>query len=279
LQQVKCGAARSLEESEHSSIQRRIRAWVAQQADEVVEEFKKKKIIGGEYDLPPEVVKTMLADSWMMPFSGDSPLLLMRKEEPTDASSDNPAIIVPIAASDSQIEPKHTKPVSTPEVDGPEVNDVPKVAAPEVAAPEVDAPEVDAPKDKETGHNGKARKQKARKQKSRKGKADKTFELHRKFLDKPQDLTMRRPILDMPRGQYLQMAQLAAEAWKQVKGSPDDGMIDPASPPRMSPKATIGTFNASVKQFREFVHGAAEDIPLLRSMLARGDPPPVVSES
>ncbi|MCP4945031.1 MAG: hypothetical protein GY924_24030, partial [Planctomycetaceae bacterium] len=81
LQQVKCGAADSLAESNHSSIQLRLRAWAAREANESVDAFNKKKVDSGEeHNLPPEVGEELLGDSWLMPVSADSPMQLMRKE-------------------------------------------------------------------------------------------------------------------------------------------------------------------------------------------------------
>ena len=85
LQQLKAGAVQSIEESNNASIQLRLRAWAASEAKETVQAFQRKKIGDEQYHLPPELVEEMLADSWLMPLSDNSPLLSMRLEHTTEA--------------------------------------------------------------------------------------------------------------------------------------------------------------------------------------------------
>ena len=105
LQQLKCGAVQSIEESANASIQLRLRAWAANESKEIVQAFERKKIGDEQYHLSPELIEEMLADSWLMPLSDDSPLLLMRQEsttEPAAAISETPTSVRPAKSSEGR---------------------------------------------------------------------------------------------------------------------------------------------------------------------------------
>lgn len=226
LQQVKCGAAPSLEASNHSSIQNRLRAWAAEQSREIVNDFRGRKAGDGEHHLPPEVVEQMLLDSWLMPFSDESPLLLMRKE--------------------LQVEPLSPIKLDGVTPDGPHNTDP------------------NAQKRFQVGEGS--------------SREIKSLQIHQQFFPNLHEITMRRPLLEIPRAKYLEIVQRAATAWRQSE-VPPDRLIDTKRPPRMAEDGTIGSWRVSFKQFRAFLRNAAKKSPLLRSALARGDPNPAPSNN
>lgn len=231
LQQVKCGAAKSLRESGHSSIEKRVRAWAAHESHEIVEAFRKKRLGDGEYHLSPDVVEKMLLDSWLTPFSGDSPILQLCRESQAKQKAPQSRIILP---GNEAVQESKASPAPTP-----------------------------APTNENTAKETKPSR-----------KPQKTFRRLREFqemLAKMDDWATRRPLFEMPRRQYMEIVRQAAEQWTP-SSMPNDGLIDPANPPDMSPDGTISSWKTSVKEFRAFVHKAARTIPLLRAALARGDP-------
>ena len=76
VNQIKAGVAPSLEQSDHSAIQDRMRAWRQREAQASLEKFE--DLEGGGYDLELGDVEGLLADCWLAPIQDAGPLLLVR---------------------------------------------------------------------------------------------------------------------------------------------------------------------------------------------------------
>ncbi len=232
LQQVKCGAVESVEQSNNASIQLRFQAWAAQESQEIVNAFQGKKLDEEAYHLPADVVEQMLVDSWLTPFSDESPLLLLRKEQ---EEIEEPPVTVLTTTADANGDPSNASEAEAP----PESKTPPSTPATE---PDGCAPDPDR----------------------------KTYQIHKLQLPKLDDITMRRPLLEISRVHYLDIVRRASDAWKAL--DLNDPLIDPGAPPRMSDQGSIGRRRASFKQFTAFFRKMGPQLKLPEFALARGDP-------
>lgn len=303
LQQIKCGAARTLEESDHSSIQLRLKAWASQQAKEVVDAFEKRGEQEGEYDLSADQVEQMLLDSWMMPFSDQSPLLMMRNDDEDDELEDRSTILnidgkpLEREASTEEVSDRGAngdaeRPAQADAPGGASETAGGVRAASEVVADRVSTESADESSSKvkssaRSGASGSAGESDASssvapdessvsssKPKTGGGRVNKarTYEIHQFQLPKLKQRP-RLPVLEMTREKYFELVRRAAEEWLAAVGA--EPIVDAQCPPRASPQATPSTWSASFKQFFTFFEGFAVRHglgALFSDATARGDP-------